>query len=268
MGIDKSLDQKWDFTEPGLHGFGAYNKYFNSHIGKRIKYSFIREHWDRDIAELMSADRMGTDKLDPMSYPLTQRDRDVFKKIKKSGIIGLMEFLDNVSNQDAADSFATQAGIQPSDVKLVLRTVNKYLPFDILMSRLVAEDDRQILDYVAGLKAVKCDHSLVLLESGRTKAGRKKLAKDSGIPEYAILDLVKRADISRFRLSGRGTVLCNWAIGYKGIKMLRQADPEEFYAKMMEYYKRTFKGKPYDWTPEGAKEYIFRMKQVADIVEE
>lgn len=268
MKREKALGELWDFTEPGLHGFGPYNKYFASHIGKRIKYSFIREHWDRDIAELTSADRMGSDKLDPMSYPLTQRDRDVFIKIHKAGIKRLMEFLDKVSSQDAADSFAKQAGISPSDLKSVLRTVNKHLPFDILMNRLVAEDDRQTLGYIARLKAAKLDHSLALLEAGRTKGGRKKLAKETGIPEDAVLDLVRRADMSRLRLSSKGTVLCNWAIGYKGIKMLQQADPEKYYVKLLEYYTRTFKGKPYDVTAESMKGVKKRMKQVADIVEE
>lgn len=268
MAKENSLDKLWDFTEPGLHGSGPYDKYFASHIGKRIKYSFIREYWDRDIAELTSAERMGSEKLDPMSYPLTQRDRDVFKKIKKVGIKRLMEFLDKVSNQDAADSFAKQADISPSDLKFVLRTVNKYLPFDTLMNKLVAEDDKKTLDYVARLKAVQCDHSLALLEAGRTKARRKKLAKEIGIPEGSLIDLVLRADMTRLRLSSAGSVQCNWAIGYKGIKMLQQADPDEFYTKTLEYYKNIFKGKPYDVTPENMKAHISRLKQVADIVEE
>ncbi len=50
--------------------------------------------------------------------------------------------------------------------------------------------------------------------------------------------------------------------------MLRQADPDEFYAKTLEYYKRTFKEKPYDVTPESMKGLKMRMKKVADIVEE
>ena len=107
-------------------------------------------------------------------------------------------------------------------------------------------------------------YSLALLEIGRTREGRRQISKDTGIPEPALLDLVKRVDLTRLHLVGGGSLKQLWAIGYKGLTTMKKAKPDEYYARCQEYYSRNYKGMPYDFTLEGAHSVIARIKQVPD----
>ncbi|MEL6214807.1 MAG: DUF4332 domain-containing protein [Pseudomonadota bacterium] len=53
--------------------------------------------------------------------------------------------------------------------------------------------------YAAKLTAAGCRSQEHLLEIGATKAGRKKVAKDSGCTEKQILEWVNRADLCRIK---------------------------------------------------------------------
>ena len=73
-----------------------------------------------------------------------------------------------------------------------------------------------------------------LLETGATKAGRKKLAADSGIDEAKILDWVNMADL--FRIKGIASQFAELlkAAGVDTVKELRNRNAENLYAKLVE----------------------------------
>jgi predicted flap endonuclease-1-like 5' DNA nuclease len=73
-----------------------------------------------------------------------------------------------------------------------------------------------------------------LLETGATKAGRKKLAADSGIDEAKILDWVNMADL--FRIKGIGSQFAELlkAAGVDTVKELRNRNAENLHAKLVE----------------------------------
>ncbi len=73
-----------------------------------------------------------------------------------------------------------------------------------------------------------------LLEAGATKAGRKKLAADSGIDEGKILDWVNMADL--FRIKGIASQFAELlkAAGVDTVKELRNRNAENLYAKLVE----------------------------------
>ena len=73
-----------------------------------------------------------------------------------------------------------------------------------------------------------------LLETGATKAGRKKLATDSGIDEAKILDWVNMADL--FRIKGIASQFAELlkAAGVDTVKELRNRNAENLYAKLVE----------------------------------
>lgn len=73
-----------------------------------------------------------------------------------------------------------------------------------------------------------------LLEAGATKAGRKKLAADSGIDEAKILDWVNMADL--FRIKGIGSQFAELlkAAGVDTVKELRNRNAENLHAKLVE----------------------------------
>jgi predicted flap endonuclease-1-like 5' DNA nuclease len=73
-----------------------------------------------------------------------------------------------------------------------------------------------------------------LLEAGATKAGRKKLATDSGIDEAKILDWVNMADL--FRVKGIGPQFAELlkASGVDTVKELKNRNADNLYAKLVE----------------------------------
>ena len=81
----------------------------------------------------------------------------------------------------------------------------------------------------AGVKTVEG-----LLEAGASKAGRKKIAADSGIDEGKILDWVNMADL--FRIKGVASQFAELlkAAGVDTVKELRTRNAENLHAKLVE----------------------------------
>lgn len=81
----------------------------------------------------------------------------------------------------------------------------------------------------AGVKTVEG-----LLDAGATKAGRKKLAADSGLDEGKILDWVNMADL--FRIKGIASQFAELlkAAGVDTVKELRNRNAENLHAKLVE----------------------------------
>ena len=73
-----------------------------------------------------------------------------------------------------------------------------------------------------------------LLEAGASKAGRKKIAADSGIDESKILDWVNMADL--FRIKGIASQFAELlkASGVDTVKELRNRKPDNLHAKLVE----------------------------------
>ncbi len=81
----------------------------------------------------------------------------------------------------------------------------------------------------AGVKTVEG-----LLEAGAAKAGRKKLAADTGIEESKILNWVNKADL--FRIKGIGSQFSELleAAGVDTVKELRNRNAENLHAKLVQ----------------------------------
>lgn len=73
-----------------------------------------------------------------------------------------------------------------------------------------------------------------LLKAGATKAGRKKIAEESGIDEGKILDWVNMADL--FRIKGVASQFAELlkASGVDTVKELRTRNAENLHAKLTE----------------------------------
>ncbi len=73
-----------------------------------------------------------------------------------------------------------------------------------------------------------------LLETGATRAGRKKLADETGLNEKKILEWVNMADL--FRIKGVASQFAELlkASGVDTVKELRNRNAENLYAKLVE----------------------------------
>lgn len=268
MNAGEKGNATWDLAKPGQRTRWPYNKWFKAHIVKRIRYAFVRDHWDREIGDMYTQDRLRAEPRDPGAVRLSDKDRDALRRVEAAGLNTLMEFLDWVATQESAKRLCETAGISPQDLMALLDKIRRYLPFGAQMRQLVAKDDLIVQEYVDRLTAQRLGFSLALLEIGRTREGRAQLVQQTGIPESAVLDLVRRADLTRLRLMSGGMVRQSWAMGYKGLAALQRATPEEYYARCAAYYGETAKGMPFDLTPQGVASHIARMRDAVTVVEE
>lgn len=104
-----------------------------------------------------------------------------------------------------------------------------------------------------------------LLETGASKAGRKKLAADSGIDEGKILDWVNMADL--FRIKGIGSQFSELlkAAGVDTVKELKNRNAENLLAKLTEVQAATGKTKAVPALSQIAG-YIEQAKELDQIV--
>ncbi|TFH64063.1 MAG: DUF4332 domain-containing protein [Gemmatimonadales bacterium] len=263
----KVTDEVWCFSKPEQRVQWPYNKWYNAHIKKVIRYGYVRVYWDRAINELRTLEKLKAEEHDPVTVRLDDGDRAVLGRVLKAGVETLMVFLDRISTQVEAEAFCEKAGIPPEDLIDLLGKIYRYLPFGAQMRQLVTEDDPAAA-YLGQLASYKLGHSLALLDAGRTRAGRVRLVEEVGIPEDVLLDLVRRADLSRLHLMGGGMIRQAWALGYKGLAALQKATPEDYYARCVAYYDEVGKGKPFDFTAGAVASHLARMREAVAIVEE
>ncbi len=253
-GPTSPTDEAWSFSQPGHRVQWPYNQWFGAHIRKRTKIAFVREHWDRDIGAVRARQK-------------DERQRDTLERVEKAGAATLMTFLDEVSSLERARAFCERADIAPADLLAVLRRVYKTLPFGAQMWMLVSDDD-PASEHVGKLSKHKLAYSLAFLEAARTNAGRQAIAAATGVPLPVVLDLAHRADFTRLTLMSGGMVRQLWALGYTSLHAVRSADPDEYYARCVEYYERTTKGMPFDLTRRNVVSLINGLSKVEPLVEE
>jgi hypothetical protein len=245
----------WSFNEPDSPTDLPYQKWYDTHIARRIRYGVLRESLDRAIADMIA------DEPNPARAATLQR-------IAQAGTPTLMQFLDAVATLAQAQAFAAKAHLRPADVVNLLRHIyRRILPQGAQMRQLVADTDTDLLTHIATLKQHGLSFSLALLDRAHTRSGRAGLSKETGIPAPALLDLVLRADLTRLWLMGGGMVRISWALGYRGLRALQQADPDEYYPRCVAHYHR-IKGKPGDLTLANCHSHIARMRQAKLLVEQ
>jgi hypothetical protein len=247
-------EDPWSFSKPGQKSQWPYQKWFSEHIGKRIRYEFVRTFWNCEIGRLPGSAEIILDK-------------ETVAKLISLGITDLMQFLDAVPTIQKASDLCQKANITSGDLKNFLQRIYKRLPFGAQMRQLVSDEDTRNLTYVETLKEHGLSYSLALLDAGRTREGRLGLSKTTGIPADALLDLVNRADFTRLELMSGGMVKQLVALGYGSIDALKVADPDEYFEKAQNYYSEGKGGLPFDFTQKNVMELIAKMKQVTPIVE-
>ena len=72
-------DSEWDLSVPPQQLQQPYNKWWKANIGNRIIYGFVREGWDRDIAEMATLEILAVEKYDPVPARLSREDRAVLR---------------------------------------------------------------------------------------------------------------------------------------------------------------------------------------------
>jgi NADP-dependent 3-hydroxy acid dehydrogenase YdfG len=100
---------------------------------------------------------------------------------------------------------------------------------------------------------VTCEH---MLKAGRTEEDREKLAKKTGVPPSAILELVKLADMSRIVGLKSKRARLYYDAGLDTLDKIAKSDPEKMVKMFVEFVERT----KFDGTPTPLGEAAFAVK--------
>jgi len=158
------------------------------------------------------------------------------KSLRKGGVNRLSEFIESVETTEKAKELIRKTGIPLENLKVMFINYVDFLVLPELKSvRLVVDNSNPShLLHVRKLGKLKLANNLALLDAGRTKEAREKIARETGIPEEVLTEFVNRADISRKRNVARAVdYFCK--AGYDTFDKIRMVDHREFRDKVWDY---------------------------------
>jgi len=143
----------------------------------------------------------------------------------------------HVETKEKFEEFHSKAGLS---MREIIRAI-KYLFFWVLPSKkylreLIDADNQKHLDYVTTLRKKGLRFTLDILEKGRTKEGRQRIAEETDVPEDFIYDLVNRADLTRMPYISGKTVKHHFGGGYNTLEKLANADLSQLTKDMTKYF--------------------------------
>lgn len=180
------------------------------------------------------------------------------------GVLGVEDYQDlvrRVDNQARCEAFVQETDFGFEALIQTLNFIFRWvLPFKCPLKELVDNDSGTEMTAAQALKQHKIKSNLDVLETCRTRAGRRVLADETGINEALLLDLANRADITRLAYVRGKTARHLCGGGYGSLDKLAAADLDKMETDMSAYYKtlgKTFSDFkaviPLDWMVGGAR---------------
>lgn len=111
------------------------------------------------------------------------------------------------------------------------------LPFQTPLREFIDPHNAVQAKYLTALKKQSLVSNIDLLEAGRTRAGRARLADTTGIPKTFVTSLVHKTDISRLAYVRGKTVQHLCGGGYDTLEKIAAANIAEMEQKMDVYYR-------------------------------
>lgn len=261
-------DRSWNFYN---NPRWPYDLFIRTYILKPMEYGFVKEHYDRPVRDfrypVKTLERMIATlpvKPDGTAWYLT-----TLEAIEKAGGRMLFQFIDGVATRKQAERFIQQIGIPLQHLMGTLDFFKQWwFPYGAQLRQLVEDTDQSLINHIAVLKQHGFAQGFKLLDVGRTRQGRRNLAEQTGIPEAILLDLVHRADVTRIPYVSGGMVKRMWTIGYDSLQKLKNADPEEYFARISQYYTSQHKASPFDARLEYIRDFLDDARRAPLVVEE
>jgi len=207
-------------------------------IAEVFSYSFIQEHYNHNMKEATSY----SEKL--LGYDLkhekyVSRMAKILKTLEGLKVENYADLIHRIENKEKCEDFLRKTKLPFEDLILVINYIFRWVfPRRLYLRELIDTENEYHKIYIEKLRNRRIRFNLDILENGRTREGREKLYKDTGIPESFILDLVNLADMSRLPYSNRKTVKHLLAGGYDSVAKLAQTDSERIVEDMRSYFER------------------------------
>lgn len=206
-------------------------------ILKVLSYNFIQEYYNHNMIKAGTYAKKLLD-YNPKYEEYTNYMTDVFKKIESLKVENYIGLIHRVETKLKCEEFLRKAKLPFIDLISVLNYIFRWvLPFrNVYLRQLVDTSNEVHTEYIKRLKEHDIKMNLDILEHGRTREARRKLLKETGIPEDFILYIVNRADLTRLPYMNRKSVNHLCAGGYDSIDKLAQTESEKVMEDMKAYF--------------------------------
>jgi hypothetical protein len=200
-------------------------------------YDFARKYYNHTMLEAQgyAARLLGSDPRQRYGAMLEEITRN-FQHLQDLKVNTTQEFVLAVENPQKLEEFYKRSRL-PLEALVGLLHYLLYwvLPARIYLRELVEPEDLQQMGYVTTLRESGVRFNLDLLEMGRTRQFRGRLARITGAPEEFIFELTNRADFTRLPYVRGSTVRNYFNAGYTTLEKLARADLATLQADMDRY---------------------------------
>lgn len=207
-------------------------------ISDVFSYSFVQKHYDHNMKDATDYIRklLGYD----VKYAkIISKIANTFKSLNDLGVENYTDLIYKVENKEKCENFLRKTQLPFEDLISTLNYIFRWvLPHSLYLRELIDIENESHKNYIEELRIRGIRFNLDILEYGRTRDGREKLSKETGIQKLFIFDLVNLADMSRLPYSNRKTVKHLFAGGYNCIAQLAKGDSEKMIEDMSSYFDR------------------------------
>lgn len=231
MGID------WEEVERLVKPAPNYRTLVKRNL-EILSYDFVRKYYNHSMKQAENyTTRLLGDYPRPKYGEYMKKLNKVFKQLDMLGVKNYLEFMHHVETKEKFEEFHSKAGLS---MREIIRAI-KYLFFWVLPSKkylrdLIDANNQEHLEYVTTLRKKGLRFTLGILEKGRIKEGRQRIAEETDVPEDFIYDLVNRADLTRMPYISGKTVKHYFGGGYNTLEKLANADLSQLTKDMTKYF--------------------------------
>ena len=202
-----------------------------------LAYDFARKYYNHSMreAQAYAARLLGSDPRQRYGAMLAEITAS-FQRLQDLKVNTMQEFILSVENPQKLEEFYKRSQLPLQALVGVLHYLLYWvLPARIYLRELVDPEEPQHLSYVTTLRESGVRFNLDLLEMGRSRQFRGRLARITGVPEEFIFELTNRADFTRLPYVRGSTVRNYFNAGYTTLEKLAQADLTSLQADMDRY---------------------------------
>lgn len=169
-----------------------------------------------------------TGRLLPSEKILGEKIPERFATLEAMGITNLQDLANRLKTKKKIEQFAQESGLPQDYLTILRRRLGVYMPKPVPLIKFPGVDP----EHVERLAAVGIKQTRQLFERSRTKQNRADLVELAGVPDDALLELVKLSDLSRASYVGPAFARVIYEAGADTLGKLADCSPEELCEKM------------------------------------
>lgn len=169
-----------------------------------------------------------TGRLLPSERILGEKIPERFAILESMGITNLQDLADALKTKKNIERFAQESGLPQDYLVILRRRMGVYTPKPVPLAKFPGVDP----EHVERLAAVGIKQTKQLFERAQSKQDRAELSGLTGVPDDALLELVKLADLARASYVGPTWARIIYEAGIDTLEKLADGSPDELCEKV------------------------------------